>query len=210
MYIHTSRAGRCRFPTPIAVDRLSIRAKFTSMILLITAFAVGGCQRGAISQTEGSASAEQLVGYYSPRTIKILPFTKPRSFDNKSDIPSGIAVSLRPLDAMNDPVKAYGTFMFELYSYQPASSDRRGKWIQTWTQPIQNLDDQRKFWERVTSTYEFQLDWAGSPIPPQKKYVLVASFQAPGSERLFDEYVFEFRMTREDLIHAQTEESDKE
>ncbi|HWL92240.1 MAG TPA: hypothetical protein VNT79_01785 [Phycisphaerae bacterium] len=180
---------------------------FAFGVLAMTLWTGSGCKRGAVSEVNGT-TAEELAGFYSPRDIKVLPFTKPRSFDMKDDIPDGIAVSLRPLDAMNDPIKAYGTFMFELYAYRPASGDRKGQWLQTWTQPVLDLDDQKKFWERVTSTYEFQLTWEGQPLQPQQKYLLVASFQAPGSDRLFDEYEFEFRITREDLMNAMSEESE--
>jgi hypothetical protein len=86
-----------------------------------------------------------------------------------------------------------------LYAFRPASSDHRGELLQTWNQSILTPDDERQFRERVTSTYEFQLSWEGQPIPPQKKYILTASFQSPGSERLFDEYEFEFRLPREQM-----------
>lgn len=186
----------------MSMSAIAARLRFALLCGALCASAGATCQRGAVSETGDGPTAEQLVGYYSPRSIKILPFTKPRAFDMKDDIPDGIAVSLRPMDAQGDPAKAYGTFMFELYSYRTAAGDRKGQLLQTWSQPILDPDDQRKFWERVTSTYEFQLDWAGSPIPPQMKYVLVASFQAPGSERLFDEFEFEFRITREDILNA--------
>lgn len=164
-----------------------------------------GCQRGSIGQTGDGPTVEELVKYYSPREIKVLPFTKPRSFD--SDIfPDGIGVSLRPLDEAGDPVKAYGTFMFELFAYRGGLGSRRGELLQTWTQPVLGAADQKQFWERVTSTYEFQLSWEGRPLSPDQKYILVASFQSPGSERLFDEYEFQFRVNREEIIHALTQE----
>ncbi len=159
------------------------------------------CQRGDIGATGDGPTAEELVSFYSPRSIKVLPFTKPRSFDDDA-IPDGIGVSLRPLDGAGDPVKAYGTFMFELFARRPASGNHRGELLQAWTQPVASPDDQKQFWERVTSTYEFQLSWEGKPLPPQQHYILAASFQAPGSERLFDEYEFEFRVAREDILNA--------
>jgi hypothetical protein len=168
------------------------------------ALAFTGCHRGQIEDTSEGPSRDELVAYYSPRSIKILPFTKPRSFDDDA-IPDGIGVSLRPLDGGGDPVKAYGTFIFELYAYKNALGSHRGQLIQTWTQQVRNVADQKKFWERVTSTYEFQLSWEGMPIPPQKKYILVASFQATGSERLFDEYEFEFNVAREEIVNALSE-----
>ncbi|HPF41609.1 MAG TPA: hypothetical protein P5081_16570 [Phycisphaerae bacterium] len=151
------------------------------------------CGRGEISDTGEGPTKEQLVEYYSPATIQILPFTKVRSFDDDI-VPDGLAVSLRPLDGAGDPVKAYGSFLFELYAFRPATATHRGERLQSWTQTIRTPEDQRTFWERVTSTYEFQLAWEGNPLPNNQKYLLSASFEAPGAERLFDEYEFEFRL----------------
>ncbi|MCA9254415.1 MAG: hypothetical protein KDA33_02205 [Phycisphaerales bacterium] len=167
-------------------------------LTLLTGLAWGlasnaACGRGEISDTGEGPTKEQLVEYYSPATIQILPFTKVRSFDDDI-VPDGLAVSLRPLDGAGDPVKAYGSFLFELYAFRPATATHRGERLQSWTQTIRTPEDQRTFWERVTSTYEFQLAWEGNPLPNNQKYLLSASFEAPGAERLFDEYEFEFRL----------------
>lgn len=156
------------------------------------------CQRGEIADQAGGPTSEELVGYYSPTQIRVLPFTKIRSFD-EDPVPDGVAVSLRPLDGAGDPVKAYGSFLFELYAFQQATPDKRGRRLQAWRQTIHTLDEQRTFWERVTSTYEFQLSWEGEPLPIDRKYVLAASFEAPGADRLFDDYIFEFRLPPQGL-----------
>lgn len=170
------------------------------LITLVTNLvALAGCQRGQVSETLDGPTTEELIAFYSPQSIKILPFTKPRSFDDDA-IPDGIGVSLRPLDGAGDPVKAYGAFIFELYTLRSAAGNRRGTLLQTWHQEINDLESQKQFWERVTSTYEFHLSWEGMPISPQKKYILTASFQSPGSERLFDEYEFEFQMLRDQIL----------
>ncbi len=162
------------------------------------------CQRGEIRETAEGPTIEQLVEFYSPESIEILQFTKPKSFDDDA-IPDGIGVSLRPKDCGGDTVKAYGEFMFELYAYRSASGQRRGQLLQSWSQPVVDLDDQKQFWDHVTTTYEFQLSWEGSPIPPQRKYILAVSFQAPGGKRLFDEYEFEFRVHRSEILKALSE-----
>jgi len=178
------------------------RLRISLILLPFLACSAGGtCHRGEISEGGEGPTTDELVTFYSPTAIKILPFTKPRSFDDDA-IPDGIAVSLRPLDSAGDPVKAYGTFIFELYAYKPAIGSHRGELIQSWTQPVLGLADQKKFWERVTSTYEFQLSWEGKPIPAESKYMLVASFQARGSARLFDEYTFDFRPNRQEILQA--------
>jgi hypothetical protein len=163
-----------------------------------------GCDRGRVSESSEGPSTEELVSYYSPQSIKILPFTKARSFDEDA-IPDGLGVSIRTLDAAGDPVKAYGTFVFELYGYRPGVSDHRGELLHTWTQPITSPKDQKQYWERVTTTYEFQLSWEGQPIEPQKKYILTATLQAPGAKRLFDEYEFEFRVSRKEILDNLTQ-----
>ena len=162
---------------------------------------LAGCPRGGVVSTEGGPTTEQLVQFYSPRSIKVLPFTKPRSFDDDA-IPDGIGVSLLTLDGAGDEVKAYGTFIFELYNYRLAASDHRGELIRSWTQLVLDIKAQKQFWERASKTYEFQLSWEGQPLAPQKKYVLAASFQAPGSERLFDIYEFDFNVTREEILQG--------
>lgn len=176
-------------------------------LMVAASLSIGSqCHRGGIQEGDDAPTAEELVSYYSPRTIKVLPFTKPRSFD-EDIIPDGIGVSLRPLDAAGDPVKAYGEFLFELYAYRPAISHHRGDRLQIWTQPVLNADAQKQFWDGMTNAYEFQLSWEGKPLSPDNKYILVASFQAPGSERLEDEYEFEFRVVREEILKALAEQN---
>lgn len=179
------------------------RMMFRAMLLIgsLPMLIAGSCQRGEISEMGEGPGTEELVKYYSPTAIRILPFTKPRSFDEDA-IPDGISVSLRPLDSAGDPVKAYGVFIFELYAYKPAIGNNKGEMIQQWTQPVLGPDAQKRFWERVTSTYEFQLSWEGKPLPTESRYILVASFQARGATRLFDEYRFEFRPNKEEIINA--------
>jgi len=183
-------------PSPISAVRPALMFALLSAVLLS-----GACQRGDVSEIATGPSADERLSFYSPRAIKILPFTKPRSFDEDL-VPDGLGVSLRALDSTDDPTKAIGTFMFELYAYRPASQDRRGQLLQHWTQHV-GPEDQAQFWERITGSYEFQLSWEGSPILPEKRYLLAATFQAgPGADRLFHEYEFEVRVSREELFGA--------
>jgi hypothetical protein len=184
------------------------RTALWMLTLLLTTLFTGACQRGKVGEVSGGPTQEQLITFYSPRAIKILPFTKPRSFDD-DNIPDGIGVSMRALDGAGDPVKVYGTFHFELFAFRQAIGQHRGQSLQTWDQVVSSLEDQKKFWSRVTSTYEFQLSWEGTPLSPQKKYILTASFQAPGAERLFDEYTFEFKAQRDDVMQEIKQQSAK-
>jgi len=162
---------------------------------------ITGCERGAVTEIAEGPSMEELVAYYSPEDLKILPFTKAKSFDDDA-IPDGLGVSLRTYDADGDTVKAYGTFVFELYAYRPASADHRGELLRQWTQSVTDPAAQKQFWERVTTTYEFQLSWEGEPLRPEQRYIITATFQAPGAKRLFDDYEFEFRVRRQEILDA--------
>lgn len=181
----------------------SVAVSGCGVAVLLTAWGAAGCAHPTVPASEGGPSPEALVAFYSPKSIKILPFTKPRSFDS-DPVPDGIEVSLRTLDNAGDPVKAYGKFLFELYARRNAAGNPRGERLQVWDQTIDNLKDQKQFWERVTSTYQFQLSWEGQPIAPQRKYVLDATYQTPGGERLFDTYELEFRIDRQEILNAYT------
>ncbi len=163
--------------------------------------AIAGCERGEVTEVAEGPSMEELVFFYSPVELKILPFTKPKSFDDDA-LPDGLGVSLRTFDADGDTVKAYGTFVFELYAYRPASADHRGELLRQWTQSVTDPKSQKQFWERVTTTYEFQLSWEGEPLRPEQRYIITATFQAPGAKRLFDDYEFEFRVRRQEILDA--------
>ncbi len=176
----------------------------TIVILLAGASVYGvACSRPHVTEMASGLSAEDVVAFYGPRRLQVLPFTKPRSFDDDL-IPDGVEVSLRTLDGSGDAVKAYGEFMFEVYEYRQAAGNHRGERLQVWEQPVLNLDDQKQFWERVTTTYQFQLSWEGRPLTPQKKYILDASFQTPGGQRLFDTYEFDFRIDRQEILKSFT------
>jgi len=172
-----------------------------SLLRIIALLAAGTILMGAECKpggpgNPGGMNESELNRLYGPQRIEILPFTKFRSFDS-DEIPDGLEVALRPLDDMGDPVKVYGTFMFELSQYRQASGNHAGPRLESWTQPILTAADQKRFWDRVTSTYTFQLAWEGGEFPAVgKKYLLQVTFQSPGGKRLFVDYAFEFNISR--------------
>lgn len=150
-----------------------------------------GCQKGQKMNLANLAPDKaEMAGYYLPSQIEILPFTKPGSFDVKG-LPDGINAVVRPLDVMGDPAKAYGTMRFELYSYVPTSGLHRGEQLMVWNQTLNTPTDQRKYWDRVTQSYQFQLAWR-QPLQPNKKYVLEVTYENPAGVRLMNDYEFEF------------------
>lgn len=132
----------------------------------------------------------ELISYYLPTQVEILPFTKPASFDARG-LPDGISAVVRPVDTLGQAVKAYGTMRFELYDYVPASGLDKGKQLMVWNQVLDTPAEQRKYWDNVTQSYQFQLLWR-QPLQPNKKYVLEVFYENPAGVRLTSDYVFDF------------------
>ncbi len=152
---------------------------------------LAGCQKGQkMNLAKLPPDKAEMAGYYLPSQIEILPFTKPGSFDARG-LPDGINAVVRPLDVMGDPVKAYGVMRFELYSYVPSSALHKGEQLMVWTQTLNTPADQRKYWDRVTQSYQFQLAWQ-QPLEPNRKYVLEVVYENPAGVRLINDYEFEF------------------
>ncbi len=129
-----------------------------------------------------------------PQRIKIEPFTKIKSF-NQDDIPDGILMVVRAFDKFGDPVKAVGSWYFELWTYQNASGDIKGERLAFWDRNMGSAEEVRLYWTRA-QMYEFQLAWTGSVegLQPGRQFVLTATYRAPWDETFQDQYVLEFQM----------------
>ena len=129
-----------------------------------------------------------------PEKLQVQPFTQVKSFDD-DDVPDGILAVVRPVDRLGDPVKAVGFFYFELWTYQPASSDRKGERIAFWDRDIATLEEIRLYWTRA-QMYEFQLAWTQgvSELRPNAKYLFIASYRTPWDTTIQDEYVIDFQL----------------
>jgi len=165
--------------------------------------AIGGtaCHQPAAPVEQGPV-AEEVRRLTHPQRVIVLPFTKPKSFDS-DPVPDGVEVTLRVVDVMNDPVKAWGTFRFELFERRPASGDPRGERLQNWAKTIGIVDDQVNYWDRVTQTYRFPLGWEGRPLEPERTYVLDVLFAPPEGDRIIaDPYEFKFSVDVEAMRAA--------
>jgi hypothetical protein len=174
---------------------------------VLAALVIGGCGQNMAWQVtdpgvkkNGPVPAGNCQEQYDlllPDRIDILPFTKPKSWDNDQK-PDGIEVVLRPLDSFGDQTKAIGLFRFELFLYKTASSDSRGPRIGFWEENLNSRDAQYKHWDRITRTYRFRLGWSGQQVRPGK-YVLEVTYIAPSGQRLSDTYIMEARPSREQV-----------
>lgn len=173
---------------------LTGRRTFTALAvcgaMAISTLGCGGTRTSKGKIAALPADKAQLMSYYLPTQIEILPFTKPASFDVRG-LPDGISAVVRPVDTLGQPVKAYGTMRFELYDYVPASGLEKGQQLMVWNQVLNTPTDQRKYWDNVTQSYQFQLLWR-QPLQPNKKYVLEVFYENPAGTRLTSDYVFDF------------------
>jgi hypothetical protein len=178
-------------------------------VLLIAIWA-GGCEKHPYAVEPGAtesatADASEQVDLLLPRTIEILPFTKPASFDDDA-IPDGIEAVIRPLDAFGDQTKAVGRFRFELYAFKPASSDHRGDRLGMWEVDLSDRAAQTDHWDRITRTYRFHLLWTGRP-PRPGKYIIEVTYLPPIGQRIASQYEIDASRPRP-LIERSTESSD--
>jgi hypothetical protein len=63
-------------------------------------------------------------------------------------------------DQFGDPIKALGSFRFEIYQFRPLSSDPRGKRYEAdGLQTIDLIDPQenQKHWDPITRSYRFRI-----------------------------------------------------
>jgi len=176
------------------------------MLRVVMGIALGGCtpkmswqvtNPGMEATSQPAGDVQEQMSLLMPTKIDIMPFTKPKSWDDDQK-PDGIEVVLRPLDSFGDQTKAIGLFRFELYLFKKASSDTRGPRNGLWQEDLSSREAQYKHWDRITRTYRFRLGWAGENVRPGK-YILDVTYISPSGSRLSDSYIMEATLPREQI-----------
>ena len=128
-----------------------------------------------------SANSQSIIG---PVSIRIHPtFTQVKNWGG-DDKPDGIETLLEVRDRWDEPIRATGKVIFELYDFRRGHPDPRGtRLANPWVVPLTTVDEQAARWDRVSRAYKFQL--AFPAIEHRHTYVLTASFETEGG-RLFD------------------------
>jgi hypothetical protein len=129
----------------------------------------------------------QPVDLLLPRSIKIHPFTGTRTFGDAGGV-RGIEVHVEALDAFDDSAKAFGSFRFELYTYKRNSPESKGRQMHVWTVDLTKPADNLVHWDKVHRNYLFKLQW-DQPIEVGNRFLLMAVFESPFTERLTDSRV---------------------
>jgi len=165
------------------------------LVVLITLVGVVGCSK-PIGQNYMPTERErrQMLSLMLPKSVHIWPGTKIASFDD-DEIPDGILAVVQPEDQFGDPIKAAGLFYFELWTYQQASAERKGRRLAFWSHVIDSAERLELHWTPA-QMYEFQLGWTGGAegIAPDKSYLLTVTYRTPWDTQMQDQMRLDFHI----------------
>jgi hypothetical protein len=168
----------------VSLTVLIVASTFAAMRFGVAGFmlllAMAGCHSNA--STPGNASM------FAPTGMRIHPIFTQVADVNKTGKPDGIEAQLEFQDQFDDPTKASGQVLFELFDYRRNSPDPRGMRVGgPWVESIASLDQQNARWNTTLRTYRFDL--SEPKIRTDTPYVLTAIFESTGGGRFFDQIV---------------------
>ncbi len=121
-----------------------------------------------------------------PRVIQIHEFTAVEKFGTTKQ---GVNLRIQCTDGFASRTKAFGRFRFELREFLPAEPKSAGALIRWWVVDLLDVAGNKQHWQNTLMLYEFKLE-CDQALTPDSKYVLVAVFDSPYTDRLFTERVF--------------------
>jgi hypothetical protein len=151
-------------------------------VLLLALLLIAGCK--SLSQRQRAASPDM----FDAAGMRIHPiFTQIKDWTGDG-APDGIEALIELTDQFNDPTKAGGQVLFELFAYRERNPDPRGERLANpWIGSLATVADQQAHWNNTTQTYNFQLAFPG--ISPARTYVLTATFETNTGRRFFDRII---------------------
>lgn len=151
----------------------------------------GGCQPA--KPLEGVPLAEG----FQVRKVKLQPsFTRWQQAE-VSVRPGQIQAAVELTDQFGDPIKSVGEFRFELFHYQPAFNDHRGRRLETYgiqTFNLTQVNQNQQAWDRITRSYRFLLKSPDDILANNSPLVLQVTF-TQGEFRLLDNLVLNSEKT---------------
>jgi hypothetical protein len=178
-------------PAPTHLYIPAVRRAIVALLICI----VSGCASSSpIPRTSADAQL------FAPVSMRIHPiFTQVKDWTGDGQ-PDGIEALLEFQDQFNDPTKAAGTAIFELFTYRPNTPDSRGaRVVNPWVGTLKTLGEQQARWNRTSRTYYFQLELP--TIKQDDSYVLAATFDT-GATRFFDQIIMEGHRLPRDVVPA--------
>ncbi len=154
-------------------------------LALISLLLISGCGPDADFSPDPVVST-----LFGPTAMRIHPiFTQVKDWTGDGK-PDGIEALIEFQDQFDDPTKASGRAIFELFEYRRDYPDPRGPRVANpWIGSLVTLADQRERWNRTSRTYSFQL--AMPDIATTRSYVLSATFEQTGGGRFFDRVILQ-------------------
>jgi hypothetical protein len=121
---------------------------------------------------------------FSPVSMRLHPaFTLVKDLTG-SGTPNGIEALVEFDDRFDDPTRAAGTLLFELYEYRAGWPEIEGDRLSLpWTGNITTVDQQKAHWDRPLRAYSFELAYPA--VRTDRDYVLSVTFESGSGQRLF-------------------------
>ncbi len=158
-------------------------------------FAAGWLAMLAVAGCESHQRIDQ-QDIVTPRRVRLHPtFTQIKDWtgDGKAD---GIEAVVEILDEFDEPIRASGTLLFELYDFEKRDPNpAQHRVLNPWNGSLLTKEDQAERWSLALRAYTFQL--AYPKVSKSNTYVLKVTFETPGGAsrpgggRLFDQIVLE-------------------
>ena len=136
------------------------------------------------------------VTLFGPQRMRLHPiFTQVKDWTG-DNVPDGVDAEVEFQDQFDDPTRAAGKMLFELFYYRPGYPDPRGERVANpWVGELVTLQQQRDHWNRTSRTYGFQL--AMPSISATRGYVLTATFEHGDGRRFFGHVMLNSPQTEE-------------
>ncbi len=152
------------------------------LITITIALLLAGC--GPFEEPDRTASPDM----FDAAGMRIHPiFTQVKDWTGDGR-PDGIEVLIELTDRFDDPTKASGQVLFELFAYRERHPDPRGqRLVNPWIGSLTTVQDQQAHWNNTTQTYNFQLAWP--QVSTAQTYVLTATFETSTGQRFFDRVI---------------------
>jgi len=110
----------------------------------------------------------------------------------------GVEVYVQPRLNDGQPVRSGGGVLVELYAFNPASGDPKGRRAELWSIALETEEQRGRHWNRATEMYELRLQLSESSLPlkPGEKHVLVVTHNSAAGMHLSDRMMLDVPLAR--------------
>jgi hypothetical protein len=138
----------------------------------------GGSRSAGPVVRDGASSNVMYINPFEPQRVRVHGLTALTTVNGEPRID----IHLELYDAYGHPVKALGTFVFQLYAGTTAEGDLQEQ-LRRWIVDLSDPEINASAYDRVTRTYRAALTGA-PPVETSRGYVLEVQFRSPGGASL--------------------------